>query len=196
MLDLLAVIVQAIIIISIPTIVANGGEMLMNAIAHHEFHAIPILTTLSRFQGLLAGGLILHATFDESYYDLQALFVPASRWNLSMNQFLWERANLFTYDPQPLFDLLREDPFSPRGLLIAVVMVIIPTLVVVVCLRVWKLWDALRGIIACTGTALWSAWITVYLVCLVFWGLYLLNYWSLAVLAIYIQYQRSKGGHH
>jgi hypothetical protein len=196
MLDLLSVIIQATIVISIPTFVANGGEWLMHLIAHHEFHAIPILTTLSRLQGLLAGGLLLHATFDESYYDLQALFVPASRWNLSMNQFLLERANLFAYDPEPLLNLLRDDPTSVRGLLVALVVVVIPTLLVLVCLRVWKFWDALRGIIACAGTALWSAWITVYMVCLFFWGLYLLNYWSLALLAVYIQYQRSQGGHH
>lgn len=196
MLDLLSVIIQAIIVISIPTLVANGGETLMHLIAHHEFHAIPILTTLARLQGLLAGGLILHASFDESYYDLQALFVKDSRWNLNITQFLSERANLFSYDPTPLLDLLREDPISGRGLLIALVVVIIPTILVLICLKVWKFWPALRGIIACAGTALWSAWITIYLVCLVFWGLNLLSYWSLALLAVYIQYQRSRGGHH
>ncbi|CAK0744614.1 conserved membrane hypothetical protein [Gammaproteobacteria bacterium] len=196
MLDLLSVIIQAAIVISIPVLVANGGEALMNVIAHHEFHAIPILTTLARLQGLLAGGLLLHASFDESYYDLQALFVPASKWNLSMNQFLLERANLLAYDPEPLLNLLREQPLSGRGLLIALVVVVIPTILVLLCLRVWKFWNALRGIVACAGTALWSAWITVYLVCLVFWGLYLLNYWSLALFAGYIQYQRSRGGHH
>jgi hypothetical protein len=109
---------------------------------------------------------------------------------------LLERANLFAYDPEPLLSLLREDPLSARGLLIALVVVIIPTVLVLVCLRVWKPWAAIRGIVACAGTALWSAWITVYMVCLFFWGLYLLNYWSLALLAIYIQYQRGKGGHH
>ena len=168
----------------------------MHLIAHHEFHAIPILTTLARLQGLLFSGLLLHASFDESYYDLQALFVPTSRWNLSTNQFLLERANLFAYDPMPLLSLLREDPLSLRALLVALVVVIIPTILVLLCLRVWKFWDAVRGIIACAGTALWSAWITIYMVCLAFWGLYLLNYWSLALLALYIQYQRGKGGHH
>jgi len=163
MLDLLSVIVQAAIVISIPVLVANGGEALMHVIAHHEFHAIPILTTLARLQGLLAGGLLLHASFDESYYDLQALFVPASRWNLSMSQFLLERANLFAYDPEPLLNLLREQPWSGRGLLVALVVVVIPTLLVLLCLRVWKFWNALRGIVACAGTALWSAWITIYL---------------------------------
>ncbi|CAK0776563.1 conserved membrane hypothetical protein [Gammaproteobacteria bacterium] len=196
MLDLLSVIVHAALVVSIPVLVANGGEAVMHVIANHEFHAIPILTTLARLQGLLAGGLLLHASFDESYYDLQALFVPASRWNLTMNQFLLERANLFAYDPEPLLNLLREQPWSGRGLLVALVVVVIPTLLVMMCLRFWKLWDALRGMVACAGTALWSAWITVYLVCLVFWGLYLLNYWSLALLAVYIQYQRSRGGHH
>jgi hypothetical protein len=196
MLDLLSVIIQATIVVSIPTLVANGGEALMHLIANHEFHAIPILTTLARLQGLLVGGLLLHASFDESYYDLQALFLSTSRWNLTMNQFLLERANLFSYDPAPLLNFLREDPMSIRGLLVALVVVVIPTLLVLICLRVWKFWDALRGIVACAGTALWSAWITVYLVCLLFWGLYLLNYWSLAILAIYIQYQRSRGGHH
>ena len=196
MFDLLSIIAQAALVVSIPTLVANGGEWLTHVIANHEFHALPILTTLARLQGLLAGGLLLHATFDETYYDLQALFVPASRWNLTMSQFLLERANLFAYDPQPLLDVLREQPTSARGMLVALVVVVIPLLLVMICLRVWKVWDALRGIVACLGTALWSAWITVYLVCLFFWGLYLLNYWSLALLALYIQYQRSRGGGH
>ena len=196
MFDLLSIIAQAVLVVSIPTLVANGGEWVTHVIANHEFHAIPILTTLARLQGLLAGGLLLHATFDETYYDLQALFVPASRWNLTMSQFLLERANLFAYDPEPLLAVLRAQPTSGRGLLVGLVVVVIPILLVTICLRVWKFWDALRGIVACLGTAMWSAWITIYLVCLFFWGLYLLNYWSLALLAAYIQYQRSRGGHH
>jgi|GEM_PF-2552717 len=194
--DLLLVILQAALVVSIPILVANGSETLMHIIAHHEFHAIPILTTLARFQGLLAGGLLLHATFDESYYDLQVLFTPASKWNLTIHQFLLERANLFAYNPDPLLSLLSDQPVSVRGILVALVVGVIPLLLVFMCFRVWKFWAALRGIVACAGTALWSAWITVYLVCLVFWGLYVLNYWSLALLAVYIQHQRGKGAHH
>jgi len=70
-------------------------------------------------------------------------------------------------------------------------------LVVVLSLRFWELRDALRALLASAGMALWTGWFTVYLICTVFWCLYLLNFWILGLVVLYIQFRKSgQGGHH
>jgi hypothetical protein len=191
MLEFLSIILQTVIVVAIPFVASYGGEVLMHHIAHHEFSEVPILTTLARLQGLLAGGLLLHANLDDSYYDLEVLFIADSPWNLDLSHFLLERANLFAYDLLPTLKLLSGLP-SVTAFLALLTFVLLPLLLGLICLRLWTLWDALRGLLSCLGTTLWSAWLTIYLVCLTFWGLHLLNFWVLALAALYIQYRRSR----
>lgn len=190
MLDALVMVLQFLLVISIPFFISHGGEIMIHWIAHHEFAEIPILTTLARLQGLLLGGLLLYVNFDDSYYDLQTLFLPDSRWNLTFYEFLLERSNLFNYQFWPLIDMMREIPHE-RGVLAVLAVALIPLMLGVLSIRFWAWREALRSMLACAGTAMWSAWLTLYLVCLAFWSLYLLNFWSLAVAALYYQYQRT-----
>ena len=111
-----------------------------------------------------------------------------------MSQFLFERANLFAYDLWPVFRLLAEVPSIP-SLLAWLSLVLLPLVLSLSCLRLWHFWEALRGFLACLGTALWSAWLVIYLVCLTFWGLHLLNFWALALAALYIQYRQGRKHH-
>lgn len=194
LLELLVNLAQVMVVISIPFVVSHGGELAIHVIAHREFTEIPILTTLARLQGLLAGGLLLYVNFDQSYFDLMGLFMPDGRWNLTWSQFLLERSNVFMYDWWPVLKLLGRLP-ALMGWMALLVWGVLPVLLGALCLRYWPLRDALRGLLACGGTALWSTWLTIYLVCLIFWGLYLLNFWSLALAALYIQYRRHGHGH-
>jgi hypothetical protein len=194
LIELLVVLLQITVVIGIPFVVSHGGELAIHLAAHHEFAEIPILTTLARLQGLLTGGLLLYVNFDESYFDLQGLFMHDGRWNLTWSQFLLQRSNVFTYQWLPLLRLLSDLP-ARSGWLALLVCVILPAMLIALCLRYWPLRDALRGLLACAGTALWSAWLTIYLVCLIFWGLFLLNFWSLALAALYIQYRRHGHSH-
>lgn len=197
MLELLSIAFQTAVVIAIPFIATHIGEMLLHKVVQDEFFQVPILTILARLQGILAGLLLMRLDLHSSYFDLERLFLVEGPWNLTLSQFLLERANVFAYDSLPVMRLLGEVP-STRGLLAVLVVVILPLLMVILNLRFWDLREALRSLLASAGIALWTGWLTVYLVCTVFWSLYLLNFWSLGLVALYIQYRKSQGGggHH
>jgi len=196
MLELLSIAFQAAIVIAIPFIVSHIGELLLRKVVHQEYFEVPILTTLARLQGVLAGLLLMRLDLDSSYFDLERLFLADGPWNLTLSQFLLERSNVFVYDSLPVMRLLGEIP-SSQGLLAVLIVVVLPLLVVVLSLRFWELRDALRALLASAGMALWTGWFTVYLICTVFWCLYLLNFWILGLVVLYIQFRKSgQGGHH
>ena len=78
MLEILLIVLQIAVVIAIPFGVSYSGEVLIHQIAHHEFSELPVLTTLARLQGLVAGGLLLHVDLNDRHYDLQFLFVEDS----------------------------------------------------------------------------------------------------------------------
>lgn len=186
--------VQIAAVLALPFLVAHVGEALLHAIANPDFGVVPILTTLSRAVGLLGAILLLYANLDGSYFDLELLFVPESRWNLSFWEFLGSRSNIFAYDIAPLLKVIAQDP--PAQLLVAVAaMVILAVVTTVWCFRFWPGREAWRALAACIGTTLWTAWMVVYLVCLTFFALFKLNFWALALFAAYYQYRRTHGHH-
>lgn len=147
--------------------------------------------TLARLQGVVLGGLLLYLDTDERFFDLESLFAADSLWAVDLTGFLLQRANLFSYDPRVVLHAI-QDLASPTGLLALLVLVVLPPLLVLLCVRLWRRWDALRAVFACAAISLWSAWLTIYLVCLLLWGLHLLNVWALALLALYLQYRRAR----
>jgi hypothetical protein len=194
MLEFLSIILQVAIVIAVPFVVNHIGGMLLRKVVHQEFFEVPILTTLARLQGVLAGLLLMRMDLDSSYFDLERLFLADGPWNITLSQFLLERANVFGYDSLPLMRLLDEVP-NTEGLVATLVVLVLPLLLVILSLRFWELRDALRAVIASAGVALWMGWFTVYLICVVFWGLYLLNFWTLGLMVLYIQYRKSQGHH-
>jgi hypothetical protein len=196
MLELLSIAFQAAVVIAIPFIVSHIGEMLLHKVVHQEYFQVPILTTLARLQGVLAGLLLMRLDLDSSFFDLERLFLADGPWNLTLSQFLMERSNVFVYDSIPVMRLLGDVP-SGQGLLAVLIVVVLPLLMVVLSLRFWELRDALRALFASAGIALWTGWFTVYLICAVFWSLYLLNFWALGLAVLYIQYRKGgQAAHH
>jgi hypothetical protein len=195
MLELLSIAFQAAVVIAIPFIISHIGAMLLRKVVNQEFFQVPILTTLARLQGVLAGLLLMRLELYRSYFDLERVFLADGPWKLTLSQFLLERANVFVYDSVPVMRLLGEVP-SIEGLLAVLIVVVLPLLVVVLSLRFWELGEALRALLASAGIALWTGWFVVYLVCTVFWILYLLNFWVLALMIVYIQYRKAQGGGH
>jgi hypothetical protein len=190
MLDVSLILVQVLVIVSLPFVISHAGEALMHRVAHHEFAQVPVLTTMARLQGMLLAGMLLYVNFDGSYYDLQTLFLPESRWNLTFQQFLFEQSNPLTYRFWPLTGLLG-GPFAAENIVAWLALVVLPVLLLLLSLRFWSTRLAVRAMLACAIATFWSAWLTIYLVCLVFWSFYILNFWSLALMALYLQYRRS-----
>jgi hypothetical protein len=177
-------------IIGLPFLAANLGNALLHAIAAKDFGAVPILTTLSRLAGGLIAGLLLYANLDRSYFDLEMLFIPESRWNIGFVQFITERANVFAYDLGPLFGLFATSAHWIELYALGLVFLLLTLGATLLCFRYWSGREAIRAAIACGGTVIWAAWITIYLVCLVFWALFHLNYWALLLMVLFVQYRR------
>jgi hypothetical protein len=195
MLELFSIAFQAAVVIAIPFIVSHIGKMLLHKVVYHEFFQVPILKTLARLQGVLAGLLLMRLQLDSSYFNLERMFLADGPWNITLSEFLLERSNVFVYDSFSVMRLLSEVP-SSEGLLAVLIVVVLPLLIVTLGLSFWQLREALRALLASAGIALWTGWFTVYLVCTVFWTLYLLNFWTLGILVLYIQYRKMQGGGH
>jgi hypothetical protein len=197
MFELFSIAFQAAIVIAIPFIVSHIGKMLLQKVVYHEFFQVPILKTLAHLQGVLAGLLLMRLELDRSYFDLERMFLKDGPWNINISEFLLGRANVFVYDSFPVMRLLGEVP-SSEGLLAVLIVVILPLLILILSMRFWDMSEAIRALLASAGIALWTGWFTVYLVCTVFWTLYLLNFWTLGLMVLYIQYRKSLqgGGHH
>jgi hypothetical protein len=193
MLEFLSIALQAALVLAIPFLVRHAGELLIKKLVQEEFSQVPILTILARIQGLMMGGLLMWRDLDSRYFSLEHLFLPDSPWNITLSQFLLVRSNAFAYDPAPVIALLHEGP-SGGSILALLGVVVLPLLMAILCLRFWKHLDAVRGMLACTGISVWTTWYTVYLLCLAFWSLYLLNFWALALVGVYIQYRQSRSG--
>jgi hypothetical protein len=196
MLELFSIIFQAAIVIAIPFIVSHIGKLLLHKVVNEEFFQVPILKTLAYIQGTLAGLLLMRLELDRSFFDLERMFLVQGPWDISLSELLMERANVFVYDTFLVMRLLGEVPGN-EGLFAILIVVVLPLLIVILSMRFWELSDAIKALLASAGIALWTGWFTVYLVCTVFWTLYLLNFWTLGLIVLYIQYRKSlQGGHH
>ena len=196
MLELFSIIFQAAIVIAIPFIVSHIGKLLLHKVVNEEFFQVPILKTLAYIQGTLAGLLLMRLELDRSFFDLERMFLVQGPWDISLSELLMERANVFVYDTFLVMRLLGEVPGN-EGLFAILIVVVLPLLIVILSMRFWELSDAIKALLASAGIALWTGWFTVYLVCTVFWTLYLLNVWTLRLIVLYIQYRKSlQGGHH
>lgn len=188
--DVFIVVLQTLTAVGLPFLVGKIAGGVLHLVANKEFSAVPILGMLARLAGFAIGGLLLYADLDVSYFDLEMLFIPESRWNLTFSQFILERGNIFAYHPGPLVVALRSDP--PLGLLAASFLAVASSAgAVISCLRLWPGRDGWRAIVACGATMAWTAWATVYFSCLTFWLLFKLNFWALALFALYYQYRRA-----
>lgn len=174
----------------VPMAVTALAKTLIHAIQPAKFNQVPFVPMTARLAGVLAAALLLYANLEARHFDLELLFVPDSPWNLSLGRFLAERAMLFDYGWGAVLDTLAQ-PSTPFVVLLAAAgLFALPLAASVPIGRLWQGTDALRAIAASAGILVWSAWITVYLVCLLFWSLYELNFWALALLVVYLQYRR------
>lgn len=184
-------VIQVIVVMIIPLTLNRTVRILLQKSTHKEFFQIPILTTLARLQGILAGSTLILLDFDKQYFDIEQMFMPNGPWNLTISQFLLERANVFSYDPRSMLVLLTEI-HSDNWLIGILAAIILPFTLLTLSFVFWERNKALQALPAIIGTALWTGWLTVYLVSATFWALHLLNFWSLILLALYIQYRGNK----
>ena len=181
---------------ALPILALKLERRLLDRIAPADYFEIPLVAGSARLLGLALGLTLLYARFAEArYFDLDRLFTPQSPWNVSLVEFLRERANPFDYGIGTLLDHLQRHGAHPAILLLLAAVVAAAVVAIAAPLRFWPLPASRRALLASLVTALFDAYLTIYLACFLLWCLFLLNFWTFAVAGVVFQYYRSRARH-
>jgi hypothetical protein len=160
-----------------------------------DFYEVPLVTAFAKLLGVALGVTLIYVRYDRRFFDMHALFLPESPWNLSLWQFLAERANPLNYGIGTLVD----DPAGHRGTAIFVALIgsVVALLVAAVAAPFvfWPPAMAQRAALLSVLLAAFVAYLTIYAICLALWSLYLLNFWTIALAAVMFQYYRGRAKH-
>src|SRR5439155_6304720 len=165
-----------VIALAIPIVVGTAGARFLRRVLFPEFFEVPLVTTLAQWLGIALGVVLIYARLDWRYFDLHQLFVPESPWNLSLWQFLGERVNPLNYGFGTLVDYpashAADDTFF---YLIGLVILILAT--TIACpFFFWPPKKARRAALYSLVLAWLAAYLTFYVICLLLWSLFLLNF--------------------
>ena len=181
-------VLQVALLLAIPIAIAEFGWIGIRRLAPDGFVQIPFLTGSAKLLGLAIGILLLASRYDRHYFDLHDLFGANSPWDLTLWQFLSERVNPLTSWPGALISRLESDGGLLTYLLASAGILLL--IVIAAPFLFFPPATALRAIACGLLIALVTAYLTLYAVSLLMWTLYLLNFWTFAVLAVVVQYYR------
>lgn len=186
---------SAVLLLALPILVYRAVTSLMHHVASDEFYQIPILTTLPRLVGFTGGVLGLLGYLDDRAFRLTEIFVPDSVWNISIADFVLHQGNLFSYDTAAIIDWILSGE-SPWASGVAAVAAATVALSVILCLRMLpNPRQRALALVVCGATILLTAWQTVYLTTLALWLTHRFNFWSLALIGLFLQYLRERNRH-
>lgn len=179
-------------LLALPILVYRAVTNLVHHAASPEVYQVPIITILSRLAGILWAGLALTGGLGERAFRLSEIFIPQSMWEIPVTEFLISRGNLWSY---PMGDILAwaTTGDQPWALASVAVMGFAAVGAVVLCSRMFsRPHHRFQALLICSMTMVLFAWQSVYLVTLALWLIHRANFWSLAIIALYIQYRRSR----
>ncbi len=192
---LLRVALEIALVVALPIAATKLAGRVTRRMLPDDFYEVPLVTGLAKLLGIALGVTLIYARFDRRYFDLHALFIPESPWNLSLWQFLGERANPLNYGIGTLVD----DPAGNLATATFVVLIsIVAALLVAAVATPFVFWPramARRAALLSVLLAAFVAYLTIYVICLILWSLYLLNFWTIALAAVMFQYYRSRAKH-
>jgi hypothetical protein len=183
------------LVVALPIAATKLAGRMTRRMLPHDFYEVPLVIALAKLLGIALGVALIYARFDRRYFDVHALFIPESPWNLSLWQFLGDRANPLHYGIGTLID----DPAGNRATATFVVLISIAAALLVAVVAVpfvfWPRATARRAVLLSVLLAAFVAYLTIYVICLILWSLYLLNFWIIALAAVMFQYYRSRAKH-
>ncbi len=183
------------IVVTLPIIAIKLAGRVARRMLPRDFFEVPLVTGLAKLLGITLGIALIYARYDRRYFDLHALFIPESPWNLSLWQFLADRANPLSYGIGTLVDDPAGHVASASFLvLIGIVAALLLTAVAAPFLF-WRGAMARRAVLLSVALAVFVAYLTIYGICLLLWSLYLLNFWTIALAAMIFQYYRGRAKH-
>lgn len=179
-------------LLALPILVYRGVSNLLRHAVAPEVHQVPIIAILSRLAGVLWAGLALAGGLDERAFRLSEIFTPESIWETPTGFFLANQGNLWSYDMAEIghWALTGGEPAAAAAV---VVMMLAGVGAVVLSLRMFSRHQhRIQALSIALLTIVLFAWQVVYLVTLTMWLFHRANFWSLAIIALYIQYRRSR----
>jgi hypothetical protein len=192
---LLRVALEIALVVALPIAATKLAGRVTRRMLPDDFYEVPLVTGLAKLLGIALGVALIYVRFDRRYFDLHALFIPESPWNLSLWQFLGDRANPLHYGIGTLID----DPAGNRATATFVVLISIAAALLVAVVAVpfvfWPRATARRAVLLSVLLAAFVAYLTIYVICLILWSLYLLNFWTIALAAVMFQYYRGRAKH-
>jgi hypothetical protein len=182
-------VVQIAIVIAIPWSVIRLGHVAVDRVAPSGFFEVPAVLGLARLLGILVAVLLLSGRAD--VFNLRLVFGPQSPWDLTIWQFLAASAN-------PLWSLrglageIAEHGVGALSASLAVLILVSVLAVLVTPFVFWRGSAPWRAAAGGACVAIITTYVTIYGVSLLFWLLFLLNFWILGLLLVILQWYRSR----
>jgi len=153
---------------------------------------VPFVGAMPRLLGFSLGLVLAYDRYGWRNFDFHSLFDIGGPWDLSLGQFLLQRANPFNYGLASLIEYFAQSGVNSVSIIVALVL---SALLLGTILAPFAFWDASvarRVSLGNLASPVVTTYLTIYVVVLLFWLLYLLNFWTFALLAAIFQYYRSR----
>jgi len=183
------------LVITLPIVAVKLAGRISRNMLPHDFFEVPLVTGVAKLLGMTLGIALIYARFDRHYFDPHALFIAESPWNLSLWQFLTDRANPLNYGIGTLVDNPAGHVTNANFLVLTSIVFALLAVAVAAPFYFWRGAMARRAAILSLALAVFVAYLTIYGICLVLWSLYLLNFWTIALAVVMFQYYRGRAKH-
>ena len=183
------------LVITLPIVAVKLAGRISRNMLPHDFFEVPLVTGVAKLLGMTLGIALIYARFDRHYFDPHALFIAESPWNLSLWQFLTDRANPLNYGIGTLVDNPAGHVTNANFLVMTSIVFALLAVAVAAPFYFWRGAMARRAAILSLALAVFVAYLTIYGICLVLWSLYLLNFWTIALAVVMFQYYRGRAKH-
>src|SRR5882672_7986435 len=173
--------------LAIPIAVATIAARLLRRVMFPDYFEVPLVTALAKWLGIALGVVLIYARLDWRYFDLHQLFVPESPWNLSLWQFLSERVNPLNYGFGILVDYPASHAADDTFFYLTGLVILILAATIAAPFLFWPPERARRAALYSLVLAGLAAYLTIYVICLLLWSLFLLNFWTFALAGVMFQ---------
>jgi len=187
--------IDVALVITLPIVAVKLAGRISRNMLPHDFFEVPLVTGVAKLLGMTLGIALIYARFDRHYFDPHALFIAESPWNLSLWQFLTDRANPLNYGIGTLVDNPAGHVTNANFLVLTSIVFALLAVAVAAPFYFWRGAMARRAAILSLALAVFVAYLTIYGICLVLWSLYLLNFWTIALAVVMFQYYRGRAKH-
>jgi hypothetical protein len=187
--------VEITLVLALPIVAIKLAGVIRRRMLPRDFFEVPLVAWLAKSLGMALGVTLIYARYERRYFDPHALFLPESPWNLSLWQFLGDRANPLNYGIGTLVDDPAGNVANPAFLVLISIVAALLVATVAAPFLFWRDGMARRAALLGLALAVFVAYLAIYAICLLLWSLYLLNFWTIAVAGVMFQYYRGRAKH-